>query len=312
MILVVGATGRLGKAVAERLFEQNIAFRAACRNPAKASWLSDRGVEVVRLDIESSAGLTEAMAGVSKVISCIHGLLGRSPHSIERIDVRGQARLIDAAVGAGVDRFVYISALGASPDHPSEFWRAKARTEAYLTASGLENVILRPSAFMDLYAHDLIGAGVIRGKTVWLLGSGNMPRNLIAVWDVADAALKALSSDDLAGRIIEIGAAGNPTDREVAALYARLSGRPAKVRSLPPLALSVLAAVIGPFHAGIARLLRLPLQLAGRADVRLDASISMNCLGIRPIGLRDYARSRLDGGAAASDTAPPTSGRVVK
>ena len=164
MILVVGATGRLGRAVALRLLQDRIPFRAACRNVTKARWLEERGVEVLRMDVESGAGVKEAISGASKVVSCIHGLLGRSRHSIERIDVRGQAALIDVAADAGVKRFVYISALGASPDHPSEFWRAKALTEQHLKASELNYVILRPSAFMDLYAHDLIGAAVMRGR----------------------------------------------------------------------------------------------------------------------------------------------------
>jgi NADH dehydrogenase len=175
MILLVGASGRLGKAVAKRLLRDGVPFRAACRNVGKAQWLLERGVDVFPLDVESGVGLGEAMAGSDKVISCIHGLLGRSSRSIEAIDVRGQAALIDSAAEAGVERFVYISALGASPDHPSEFWRAKARTEQHLKASGLKYVILRPSAFMDLYAHDLIGAPVMRGKTVFILGSGTTP-----------------------------------------------------------------------------------------------------------------------------------------
>ncbi len=237
MILLVGATGRLGKAVAELLLRQGIPFRAACRDIDKAAGLLGRGVDVVQLDVESGAGFSEAFHGASRVISCIHGLLGRSRDSIERIDVRGHAALIDSAAGAGVTRFVYMSALGASPDHPSEFWRAKARTEQYLKASGLGYVILRPSAFMDLYAHEMIGAAALRGKTVFLLGSGTTPRNLIAVADVADAALKALLREDLAGQTIEIGGPENPTEREVAALYARLSGRKLKVLSVPPLVL---------------------------------------------------------------------------
>ncbi len=100
MILLVGATGRLGKALAER------------------------GVDVVQVDVESGAGLAKAIDGVTKVVSCIHGLLGKSRHSIQRIDIRGHERLIDASAQAGVQRFVLLSALGASPDHPSEFWWA--------------------------------------------------------------------------------------------------------------------------------------------------------------------------------------------
>lgn len=292
LILLVGATGRLGTAVADRLLRDGIPFRAACRNVGKAQLLSERGIEVVRLDVESGAGLSAAVTGATCVISCVHGLLGRSRHSIERIDVRGQADLIDAARRAGVQRFVHISALGASHNHPSEFWKAKARTEQHLKASGLEYVILRPSAFMDLYAHDLIGAAVLRGKTVFLLGSGTTPRNLIAVADVADAVVQAVSRSDLAGQTIDIGGWENPTEREVAAIYARLSDEPLRVRSVPHQALRLLAAAIAPFHAGVGHLLRLPLQLADREDLRLDSSSAMERLGINPMRLSAYAASR--------------------
>lgn len=300
MILLVGATGRLGRAVAERLLEKGIPFRAGCRTVSKARWLTEREVEVLPLDVGSGAGLRDALPGVSKIISCIHGLLGRSRHSIERIDVRGQGALIDAAADAEIDRFVYISALGASADHPSEFWRAKARTERHLRASGLNFVILRPSAFMDLYAHDLIGASVMRGKRTFLLGDGRTPRNMIAVADVADAAVEALLRDDLVGQTIEVGGWENPTDREIAALYASQSGRPLKVSTVPPPVLKALAAAISPFHAGLGHLLRLPLQLAGRPDLLLDASSSVERLGISPVRLRDFAEHKLRGAKAAT------------
>jgi uncharacterized protein YbjT (DUF2867 family) len=300
MILLVGATGTLGKAVAERLLRDGIPFRAACRNVKKAQWLVDCEVDVIALDVESGAGLAGAMSGVGTVVSCIHGLLGRSRGSIERIDVRGQGALIDAAAEAGVGRFVYVSALGASHDHPSEFWRAKARTEQHLKASGLDYVILRPSAFMDLYAHDLIGAAVMRGKTVVLLGRGITPRNMIAVADVADAVVQASMRDDLLGRTIEVGGWDNPTEREVASLYASLCGRPLKVRSVPPPVLRVMAMAMAPFHAGLGRLLRLPLQLAGREDLLLEDPSSVGMLGTSPVRLSDYAAARIEASSAAS------------
>lgn len=267
MILVVGATGRLGRAIAERLLQDGVPFRAACRSAAKARSLFARGVEVVEIDLERGTGIAEAMAGAERVVTCIHGLLGRSRHSIRRVDVDGHRRLIDAAVEARVERFVYLSALGASPDHPSEFWRAKARTEEYLKNSGLNYVILRPSAFMELYAHDLIGAPVLRGRRVFLLGSGNSRRNLVAVADVAEAARLALFQPDLAGQTLVVGGPDNPTEREVAQLYASLSSRPAKVRAVPAPLLRVLAAAISPLHAGVGHVLRLPMQLAGREDL---------------------------------------------
>lgn len=292
MIVLVGATGRLGIAVATRFLRNGTPFRAACRNVDKAQWLAEKGVEVVPLDLISGAGIAEAVLGASQVISCVHGLLGRSSRSIEQIDVIGHASLIDACGKADVQRFVYVSALGASPTHPSEFWRAKARTEEALKASGLEYVILRPSAFMDLCAHDMIGAAVLRGKRVVLLGSGRTPRNMIAVADVADAAMIALSKSELAGSTLEIGGYDNPTDREVAAMYAALSGRTPKIYSIPPFALKILAAAVSPFHAGVGHLLRLPIQLEGRNDLRLDGSSEIEQLGIRPVRLITYADGR--------------------
>lgn len=294
MILLVGASGRLGRAVAERMLDENIAFRAACRNPRKAQWLSDRGVTVVPLDLQSGAAVVGLMDGMSKVITCIHGLLGRSRLSIRRVDVDGHRLLIDAAAKAGMQRFVFISASGASSSHPSEFWRAKAQTESYLKLSGLDYVILRPSAFMDLYAHDLIGASVLRGRTAVLLGDGTTPRNMIAVSDVADVAVKALMRDDLSCRSIDVGGLDNPTEREVAALYAHLSGKKNSVRTIPTLALKMLSTLIDPFHAGVGHLLRLPLQLAGRTDLCVEPSALMEELGISPVSLRKFVRRKVE------------------
>ena len=279
--------------MAERLLLEGIPFRAACRNVAKADWLSERGIKVVKIDVTSGVGLAEAVAGSDQVVSCIHGLLGKSRNSIEQIDVRGHAALFDACVEAKISRFVYVSALGASLTHPSEFWRAKARTEQHLKASGIQHVIIRPGAFMDLYAHDMIGSAVLSGKTVFLLGSGTTPRNLIAVADVADAVIKALSWGHLAGHTLEIGGQENLTEQEIVQIYAALSGKTPKVRRIPFWAIKILATAIAPFHAGIGRLLRLPTQLAGRDDLRLESAYGTVQLGINPEPLSAFVSNKI-------------------
>jgi uncharacterized protein YbjT (DUF2867 family) len=121
---------------------------------------------------------------------------------------------------------------------------------------------------------------------------------MIAVADVADYAVKALAMDDLAGLTIEVGGWDNPTEREVGALYADLSGKPLKLRSVPPLALRALAAAIGPFHAGVGHLLRLPLQLAGRRDLLFHPLSPVGRFGTSPVHLRVYAQGKLRAGEA--------------
>lgn len=293
MILLVGATGRLGKAVAQRFLHNGTQFRAACRDVSKAKCLVDQGVEVMRYDAATGDGLANMLSGITQVICCIHGLLGKSRLSIEETDVRGQASLIDACVNAGIHKFIFVSALGASANHPSEFWQAKAKTEQHLQASGLEYIILRPSAFMDLYAHDLIGAAVIAKKTVFLLGDGRNAKNMVAVADVADAILICLSRHDLSHRTFAVCGPENLTDREVAQTYSELSGNPPKLRVIPDFALKVLASTVAPFHSGIARVLRNPLQTKERDKLDLEVTPDTELLGITPQSLQLFAQQKI-------------------
>jgi nucleoside-diphosphate-sugar epimerase len=151
---------------------------------------------------------------------------------------------------------------------------------------------------MDLYAHDLIGAAILRGKRVFLLGSGNTPRNLVAVSDVAQAAVKALLKPDLAGQTTDIGGWDNLTEREVAKVYARLASRKAKVSALPPAILRAMAASIAPFHAGFARIIGSPLLLAGRGDLCMDPTAAVGRLGIDPVRLTKFAQAKIEADAA--------------
>jgi uncharacterized protein YbjT (DUF2867 family) len=146
---------------------------------------------------------------------------------------------------------------------------------------------------MDLYAHDLIGAAVLRGKRVFLLGSGNTPRNLVAVSDVAEAAVKALLEPSLAGQTIDIGGWDNLTERDVAKVYSAVTGREAKISTVPSAILPALAGLIAPFHAGFARIVSLPLLLAGRRDLCMDPTVTLGRLGIDPVRLTSFAETRV-------------------
>jgi uncharacterized protein YbjT (DUF2867 family) len=122
----------------------------------------------------------------------------------------------------------------------------------------------------------------------------------VAVSDVAEAAVKALSQPDLAGQIIDFGGWENLTERQVAKLYSGLAGREAKVSAVPSAMLPALAASIAPFHAGLARIVSLPRLLAGRPDLCMDPTVAVGRLGIDPIRLAQFARSRIEADAAAS------------
>ena len=196
------------------------------------------------------ASLARACAGATHVVAAAHGMLGSGRNRSEAVDDAGHRALVDAARAAAVAHFVYISALGASPGHPLDFFRTKYAVEQYVKASGLSHTILRPSAFMETHAHTFNGKGIVeRGKTT-LLGQGTRPRNFVAVRDVAAMAVRALADPAMRGQTIEIGGPENFTDNQVAALYGRVLGVTPKVAHVPSCAAARRQVVLKPFAPG--------------------------------------------------------------
>ena len=270
MILLVGATGVLGQETARQLTAVNQSVRAMTRTPEKATDLKDLGAEVVHGDLTDLPSLARACNGIEIVIASAHSLFGRGKNRSENVDDQGHRDLIDAAKKANVRQFVYISAYGASPDHPVDFYRSKYRVEQYLQHSGLTYTILRPGAFMEWHAHRLLGKGILdKGKTT-ILGKGNLPVSYVAAHDIAQLIVMALDNPTAYSRIINVGGPTNPSRNDVAALYGRLAGVTPKVNHISPGTLRFLSKVIKPFHPGIGRVMFMSATLDA-----IDQSLDM-------------------------------------
>src|SRR5688572_22733236 len=113
MDLIVGATGMLGREICHLLRGRGRLVRALTRaasDAATVARLRDGGVEIVIGDLKDRPSLDAACRGADTVISTASSTLSRQDgDSIETVDRRGQLDLIDAAVAAGVRRFVLIS-----------------------------------------------------------------------------------------------------------------------------------------------------------------------------------------------------------
>jgi len=158
MILIVGVTGVLGRETARQLLEAGHKVRGLTRNPSNAEDLKALGSEIFQGDLIDKASLERACMGVDAVMLAAHQLMGTGKYTSQAVDDDGHRALIDVAKAAGVKHFVYISIQKASPDHPTDFFRTKAKIEEYLKASGLSYTILRPPALMEWHVHNLLGA----------------------------------------------------------------------------------------------------------------------------------------------------------
>ncbi|MGH7466330.1 MAG: SDR family oxidoreductase, partial [Longimicrobiales bacterium] len=142
MILVVGATGALGGMITRDLLSRGETVRVLVRPGSAYGPLVDLGARPVMGDLKDPVSLDRACAGVTKVISTANSAQRSTPDTTDTVDRRGNRALIDAARAARVEHFIFVSALGASEQSPSDFFRAKAETERHLAASGMTWTIL--------------------------------------------------------------------------------------------------------------------------------------------------------------------------
>ncbi len=300
MILIVGASGRLGGTVAKRLLAQGKAVRLMTRTPSNLVHLKQQGAEVVSGDLRNPASLLSACEGVEQVLAAAHALTGKGDNNPQTVDDAGNRQLIDTARAAGVKHFVFLSILGASPDAPVEFFRIKYHTEEYLRASGLSFTIIRPSAFMDLWAQ-LIGLPILeQGKTT-IFGRGNNPINFVAVEDVARFVCIAFENSRTRNEVIEVGGLENLTLNQVAETFERVSGRQAKKRHIPLPMMRAMSILMQPVNPALSRQIRLGVFM-DTANLCYDITEMSRTFGVQLTTMEDIARRVVtSAGSASSD-----------
>jgi uncharacterized protein YbjT (DUF2867 family) len=201
-VLVFGATGQQGGAVANHLLADGWQVRAFTRDPSSraAQALARAGAQLVSGDMRDRASLDRAMQGVYGVFSVQPPDWNPSDASAAEEITLGK-NVADAAKDAGVRHFVYSSVNGA--DKQSRFrFLAKWEIEKYIATLGLQATILRPSGFMENYVYPMFG---IRNGTLAEAIKSDVPIKLIAVDDIgAFAALAFKHPDKFLGKTIEI------------------------------------------------------------------------------------------------------------
>lgn len=212
MILVVGATGNIGRHVVRGLVEQDIAVRALSRDPQRAAELLPAGVEVIVGDLTSAAAASSALQGVNKAYFATNG-----PDVL-----RAETNLINAARSAGVQHLVKVSVIGSSPDHFVLPARTHAAIEEVLAQSDVPVTILRPNWFMEnfLGAADSINQGAIYGSA----GEGRVA--FIDSRDTAAAAVAVLTGSGHEGKAYQLTGPAALTFAEAAEQLAAGLGRP--------------------------------------------------------------------------------------
>ena len=191
-VLVVGATGQLGGVDRAQARWRRAPRFARSRATARRSRRSRPAAEIAAVDLRDVPKLTEACRGVDQIVATANNNMGKGPTSPSRIDLSGYQNLCAAARNTGVRRLIYVSFRGVSQDAPVDIFRIKWYIEDAIRRSGVPHVMLRPTAFMDIWIDQILAKGIREKGVATIFGDGTGVANYIAVDDVAEFAVKIL------------------------------------------------------------------------------------------------------------------------
>jgi uncharacterized protein YbjT (DUF2867 family) len=220
-ILVTGATGTQGNAVARALLARGHRVRALTRDPGKeaARTLAGLGAELVSGDFEDPETLRKAADGTAAVFA-----MGTPYEAGMDAEVRQGIAVLDAAAQAGTGHLVYTSVASALDKTGIPHFESKAEVERHLATLDVPSTVIAPVAFLENLLSPWVAPGLAQGVYSFAL-PGDVPLQQVAIADVADfAALAITDRDRFAGRRIEL-ASVEQTGEEVAAALGRRLGR---------------------------------------------------------------------------------------
>ncbi len=229
MLLLTGATGTIGRPLLRRLVVAGTPVRCLVRDPRR---LGDERVRVqIALgDLSDHLSFRHALRGVETVVHLASVIRDQPGGSIEELAGVATWRLVRAAERAGVKRFVFFSALGASTRSPARLMRAKAVAERAVAESSIAHTVFAPSLVYsprDPYLRLLQRMSYL--PVMPIPGSGRAPFQPIWAEDVAECVLAALPGgplgDAAANHRYELAGPETLTHADVVAAAAQSFGR---------------------------------------------------------------------------------------
>jgi len=228
MILVTGATGTVGQALVPKLLERDDEVRVLVRDPRKLGRLRVE-VRIALGDLAELADprvMRQALRGVDTVIHLAAAIRDQPLAPIEEVNGLATARLLRAAEGSGIGRFVFFSAIGATEFQRTRFFRAKALAERAVLGADLDATVFAPSI---VYDRDDPWVTTMRRLALLpvlpISGEGGADYEPIWADDVARCVIADLASGDGGSRRLELAGPERLTYDQIAHLIASAAGR---------------------------------------------------------------------------------------
>ena len=292
LILLTGATGYVGGRLLRVLEQQGYRVRCLARHPEFLKPKTSSETEIVPGDVLDPTSLSAALRGVSVAYYMVHSM--GSAGSFEENDRQSARNFGAAAKAEGVERIIYLGALGNDEETLSPHLRSRQEVGQILRASGVPVLEFRASI--------VIGSGSLSFEMIRSLVEHlpimitpkwvSMPAQPIAIDDLLAYLTAALSLPVSAYRIYEIGGADQVSYADIMRAYARQRGM--RVRMIPvpvltPFLSSLWLGLVTPLYARIGRKL---VESIVHSTVVRDNS-ALETFDVRPVGIDEAVRKAL-------------------
>ncbi|WP_036482149.1 SDR family oxidoreductase [Myxosarcina sp. GI1] len=280
-LLVVGATGTLGRQIVREALDSDYEVRCLVRNFNKGTFLKEWGAELIEGDLCQPETLTPALQGVEAIIDAATARITDNLGAKE-VDWLGKVNLIQAAQAAQVERYVFFSILDCEQHPQVPLMDIKHCTELFLAESGVNYTILKPCGFMQgLISQYAIP--ILENQVVWVTGEST-PIAYMNTQDIAKFAIRALEVPETANQTFPVVGSKAWGAYEIVGLCEKLSGENAKISRVSINVLSLLRRISRFFQWGQNTANRLAFAEVLASGKPLDASMeeTYQTFGIDP------------------------------
>jgi uncharacterized protein YbjT (DUF2867 family) len=206
IVTVFGGTGFLGRRITRHLRDKGFAVRIASRRPSLSSG-DDPQLQSVAADIHDGPAAARAVAGALGVVNAVSLYIERGKETFHAVHVAAAEQLANEARKAGVERLVQISGIGADPQSPSPYIRARGQGEQTVRGVFAEATVIRPAVMFgpdDAFLNTLIK--LLRRLPVYpMFGRGDTRLQPVDVEDVAEAVAKVMQRAEGDALTVECG-----------------------------------------------------------------------------------------------------------
>jgi uncharacterized protein YbjT (DUF2867 family) len=209
-VLLIGASGFVGRCLARALVADGHAVRCMVRTPAKVTDLAGAGCEIVQGDMSDADSVSAAMGSMDAVYVTVHTLSPQPASSAGQgfmdVETSGLRNIVTACLEEGARRVIYLTSLGTDVNSPRVWLRERGRAEQFLLTSGLDATVIQPGQIVGVGGHGFnMMVSQAKSSVAVMLGRGNQKWRNIAVDDLVYYLVGVLDDPRTFGQRYDVG-----------------------------------------------------------------------------------------------------------